>query len=318
METIQLRIIPQPLPDAGTHGRVILRDAAVPLVRSDDPLIQYTCGTCGESVIVGLNIKRLLFSYGNAEILVRCNRCGSYNNATPEPFPPYHIYTDLLPKFKDLLAHSTQTHNGLMAEYQSISPNDPRVSVSGQLASVASVAFLNLVNVKTNLSQDQWWKDQGFGVAIETGFSAHLIESYITATSASVIFFSFSLFESGLRRVVRAIDLSACGAGNSDFKNIYEWLFAKLRRSGWTFDNVTPFLDLFRTFRNTLHNNGCFYPANGKEAIITWKNKVYTFSYGNVPDFYGWEFNLTLLNELIALNASIMRSSVVAQLPPIP
>lgn len=137
--------------------------------------------------------------------------------------------------------------------------------------------------------------------------------------TSSLMFFSFSLFESGIRRIVRAIDPVACSGGAAEFKNIYEWLFARLRKNGWSYptDNPSAFLDLFRVFRNTLHNNGAFYPPNGRDQEIIWQGKTYQFKYASIPSFYGWEFNIMLLKDLVSLNHSIMLCALIAQLPSI-
>ena len=111
----------------------------------------------------------------------------------------------------------------------------------------------------------------------------------------------------------------ACSGGAAEFKSIYEWLFARLRENGWSYasGDSSTFLDLFRVFRNTLHNNGAFYPPNGRDQEITWQGTTYKFKYTTIPDFYGWEFNIMLLRELISLNHSIMLNDLVANLPSI-
>ncbi len=252
--------------------------------------------------------------YGNSEVLVQCKDCHSYNDATP---PRLHVNTDLLPYFKNLLSHATQAYNDMAAQYRHLSPEDPRKSVGYHLLSVASSGFLSLAHVRDNLQHDDWWQKHGYGTALEAGIVRDLIENYITLTAGSLIFFSFSLFESGIRRVVRALDRTACDGGAAEFKSIYDWLFKRLRESGWTYHDGDPveFMDLFRTFRNTLHNNGAFYNRYGRDETRGWKGIEYRFVYGSVPDFYGWEFNLSLLSELINLNRSIMTSELVAKLP---
>jgi hypothetical protein len=139
-------------------------------------------------------------------------------------------------------------------------------------------------------------------------------------STGSLMFFSFSLFESGVRRIVRALNPTACSGGAVEFKSIYEWLFACLRRHGWNYPagNPSAFLDLYRIFRNTLHNNGAFYPPSGRDQEITWRGTTYHFQYATVPGFYGWEFNLLLLRELVSLNHAIMSSDPIAQLPDVP
>jgi len=156
-------------------------------------------------------------------------------------------------------------------------------------------------------------------VAVKSGIVPGLLENYMALNTGSLMFFSFSLFESGVRRIVRALDPTACSGGAAKFKGVYEWLFARLRRHGWNYQAGDPsiFLDLYRTFRNTLHNNGAFYPPSGKDQEVTWRGNAYRFQYAAIPNFYGWEFNIMLLRELVSLNFSIMSSELVGKLPAI-
>ena len=319
MSDISLKLIQEPLTEPAGRGRVILQDKSVP-VRGGNSELKYVCGSCGDSLIIGLNPISFIQMFGNAEIFIRCNKCKSYNDATPSTIVPFHLDTGLLPRIKSFLSHTTRTYNDLFLQFKELDRNDPRRTVAYHLLQVASAAFLNLVNIKDNLRNNKWWKEHNFGTAVKAGIVPELIENYDTLNTASLMFFFFSLFESGIRRLVRAIDPTACSGGASEFKNIYEWLFARLKREGWTYSGDDPiaFLDLFRTFRNTLHNNGSFYPTKGNDYRIIWQKKEYLFIYGLVPEFYGWEFNLMLLPELITLNYSIMTSDMVVKIPSIP
>jgi len=318
LATTKLNIIPEPLTEPVGRGRVILQDKAIP-VRGDDSSVEVVCGSCGAILVVGLDLITFRFMFGDAEILIRCNHCKSYNDATPPPPKPYDLDSDLLDHIKSLLSHATKIRNELFLRFQSNGLQDPRINVAGHLLDVASAAFLNLVHAKDNLRHAEWWDKHGFGAAVKSGIVPGLLRNYMVLNTGSLMFFSFSLFESGIRRIVRAIDPSACYGGASEFKNIYEWLFARLRRHGWnrvTGDPAT-FLDLYRTFRNTLHNNGVFYPPSGRDQEVTWLGKTYRFQYAAIPDFYGWEFNIMLLRELMSLNYSIMSYELIAKLPAI-
>ena len=257
------------------------------------------------------------YIFADAEILVRCNNCKSYNDATPSPPGPYQIDSDLLDHIRSLMSNGLSTRNKLFIQFQNMGLQDPRISLAAHLLDVACCVFLNFTLLKENLRHASWWESHGFGTALQAGIVPGLLENYMVMETGSLMFFSFSLFESGIRRVVREIDSAACSGGSAEFKSIYEWLFARLRKTGWNYPSGNPslFLDLFRTFRNTLHNNGAFYPPAGNNQEIEWNGKSYQFQYGGVPPFTGWEFNLMLLQELVSLNYSIMTSQLVSNLP---
>lgn len=319
MKSLRLNIISEPLIKPVGRGRVILQDKSIP-IRGNNPTIEFLCGSCGSPVIIGLDLIIFRFMFGNAEILVRCNSCNSYNDATPAPPGPYQLDSDLLDHVKSLMSNALKFRNKLFLQFQNMGLEDPRISIAGHLLDIASAAFLNLIHEKENLRFAAWWENHGFGTAVTAGIVPGLLESYDTINTVSLMFFSFSLFESGIRRIVRAIDPMACSAGAAQFRNIYEWLFAKLRKDGWSYFPGDPsnFLDLYRVFRNTLHNNGAFYPPSGSDQEIEWLGQKYMFQYAIVPVFYGWEFNIMLLRGLVDLNYSIMTSKMVSNLPRIP
>ena len=318
MGTTKLKLIEEPLKEPVGRGRVILQDKAIP-VRGDDPSVEMTCGKCEAPLIIGLDPINFRFMFNNAEVIVRCNKCNLYNDATPQPPVPYHIDSDLLDHIKSLLSHATKIRNELFLRFQSMGLQDPRINIAGHLLDVSSAAFLNLEHVKDNLRHADWWNSKSFSEAVKAGLVPSLLQNYMAQNTGSLMFFSFSLFESGIRRIVRALDPTACSGGAAEFKSIYEWLFARLRRQGWSYSSEEPsiFLDLFRVFRNTLHNNGAYYSPNGRDQDITWQGKTYSFRYANTPDFYGWEFNIMLLRELVSLNRSMMLHDLIANLPAI-
>lgn len=205
MAATKLKIVSEPLAEPIGRGRVILQDKAVPM-RGDDPSIELVCGSCSTPLVVGLHPITFWLIFGNAEVLIRCNRCQSYNDVTPAPPGPYHLDTDLLDHIKSLLSHATKARNDLFQKFQNLGLQDPRISVAGHLLDVVSATFLNLVHVKDNLRKGEWWENHGYGAAVKAGMLPGLLENYMALTTGSLMFFSFSLFESGIRRLVRAID----------------------------------------------------------------------------------------------------------------
>ncbi len=315
MMSKKLQILPLPLKGPGSKGRVVFDQKSVPL-KGNDPSILLLCGSCETPLIEGQDPRSLRTVFNGAEIIIKCQKCGSFNDATPDPPGPYDLDNGLLDHIKKLLSHSTKARNELFVKFKHHGLADPRIGVADHLLGVSSTTFLNIINAKENIRHEAWWNSHGFQEAVKNGIVPSLLSTYETLTISSLMFFSFSLFENGLRRIVRVIDPTACNNGSAEFKNIYEWLFARLRKEGWVYSSGDPshFLDLFRTFRNTLHNNGYYFPANAKNQEIEWSGNKYVFEVGKIPPFYGWEFFLMLLHEINSLNLSIMNSKVIYEL----
>ena len=314
MTSQKLKVIGEPLTQS--PGRVLFQEKSVPL-RGDDPSAEFLCGSCGEQLMVGINPHSLKLSFrGFSEILIRCNKCNAYNDATPPPPGPFELDSDLLDHIKRLLSHAIKYRNKLFLKFKEMGLQDPRINVSEHLHDVVSVTLLNLIHIKENLRYSEWWEKQGFQNAVKSGMVLGMLSNYMALTNSSLMFFSFSLFENGIRRIVRVIDPRSCSGGSAEFKSVYEWLFARLRKDGWKYSAGDPssFLDLYRIFRNTLHNNGIFYPSNGKNQELKWRDKIYKFEISKKPEFYGWEFYVMLLQDLISLNHEIMTTKLVAEL----
>lgn len=314
MTTQKLRVIdktPNEIP-----GHVLFQEKSVPL-RGNDPSAKFSCGSCGELLMIGINPDSLTLIFRDfSKYIIRCNKCNAYNDATPPPPGPFELDTDLIDHIKRLLEHAVESRNKLFSQFEEMGLEDPRISICDHLHAVVSVTFLNLIHIKTNLRFSEWWEKQGLQKAVTSGMVPGMLSNYMAMTNSSLMFFSFSLFENGIRRIIRMIDPEACSGGSAEFKSVYEWLFARLRKDGWKYSAGDPssFLDLYRIFRNTLHNNGIYYPSNGKNQELKWRGKIYKFEISKKPEFYGWEFYIMLLQDLISLNHEIMTSKIVTKL----
>jgi hypothetical protein len=223
------------------------------------------------------------------------------------------VETKLADLRNDLVAH----RNDLSQSYAELPPMDPRRVVARHLKAVVSSSYLSWIFLREELADKPWWQHH-FG-QVDPSFQDE-VHDYEVFVAATCVLYPFSLFEAGMRRVVRAIDAGACGGGTADFKSIYEWLLKQLRKSGWTFSegDAGVFVDLYRTVRNTLHNNSHYYSATGDNITIEWRGVMYDFVHTQPPVFIGWDFNVMLVRDLGQLNREIMESEIVSQLPAIP
>lgn len=224
----------------------------------------------------------------------------------------------LLPELQRLRNLAVEALNRLSTAYQHLDTNDPRRVVARHIKAVISTAFLNLIHVHENLQQPSWWIRQGFGAAVANGNVSDELEDAMTLLTASLMVYPFALFEAGLRRVVRAVDPTACDSGSGEFKSIYEWLFKRLQSPSFDRGEAIAFMDLYRNVRNTIHNNGHFYSKTGQNQTVVWRGTRYEFVHGQVPAFIGWDVNCRLLEELVVLNESVMSDLLISKLPSLP
>lgn len=116
----------------------------------------------------------------------------------------------------------------------------------------------------------------------------------------------FSGIESSLRIFLRNIDSNVHKNSRGDFKKIYDTLFERIG-----LQKYVPLLDLFRHVRNTIHNNGIFMPADGKNQEIKYKGRVYNFYDGKVQLNTSWSDILFILDETIGMMKELLDNSEI-------
>jgi hypothetical protein len=213
---------------------------------------------------------------------------------------------------KELVEH----RNALGQKYATLPVTDPRRVVARHIRAIAGSAYLSWIFLEDELREPAWWQHQFNVIPPAAQDDVHDYEVFVAATS---VLYPFSLFEAGVRRIVRSIDSTACAGATAEFKSIYDWLLARMRRDGWAFSqgDATAFLDLYRNVRNTLHNNGHLYSPKARNVTIEWRGVDYDFVHAQPPPFINWDFNVMLVRDLGQLNREIMEAPLVAVLLPI-
>ncbi len=200
--------------------------------------------------------------------------------------------------------------------YKALPLDDPRRLVSRHIKAVISSTYLSRIHLVDNVTDPSWWQRHFNGAPPNVQDE---VDDYAVLLTAAFVLYPFALFEAGTRRIVRAIDATACSGGAAEFKGIYDWLIARLGRSGWTYSGgeLVAFLDLYRHVRNAHHNNAAYYSRTGTDTSITWRGQTYDFNHGQRLGFIDWPFNIAVVRELIHVNDEIMRAPLVAALPTI-
>lgn len=119
---------------------------------------------------------------------------------------------------------------------------------------------------------------------------------------------------------MRAMDASACKGGTANVDSIYRWLHKRLSADGWQdpVGDSIGMLDVHRNLRNTIHNNGFFYSADGSNKQVVWDGDTYAFENGKRPDFQSWPLHFKMAERLVNLNESMMLSKSISALGHIP
>ena len=119
----------------------------------------------------------------------------------------------------------------------------------------------------------------------------------------------FASVESSFRYYCREVSPGKCNNAAGNFKNIYEHLLSK---NNFNLPNYIPLLDLWRNMRNTIHNNGKFYPDNQKDCDVPYQGTIYKFEVGKVPQFLTWDLLLNIIPHTKDMLLSVVNSSSLA------
>ena len=222
-----------------------------------------------------------------------------------EGFDPVRIGT----RMEAVLMQADAARVRLRNLHPTAGPDDPRRAVAAQFVSVIAPALLAMIHFFENVTEEEWWEKRGLQTSRQKIYS----HDYVVFMNLWCFREPFNQFEAGLRAIVREFDPTACKAGTDDFKNIYAWLFKRLKASGWAHDrdDAVSFLDVYRTERNLMHNNYMHISPSQDDMVLTWRGRTFTFRHGQAPDWADWEFHLDFFSELVRLNEAVMSAPLL-------
>lgn len=168
--------------------------------------------------------------------------------------------------------------------------NDGRMGAFGTHATALKPVHLGLVLLSKHLLVPEWWKNISGGTVSHSDLIIRTEQFHHLLIDGMVHGLSITL-ETTLRNLVRALDDSACGGGQAPYESIYKWLLKRL--SLHTDENIA-LLSLLRLLRNTNHNNGVHIDRKGKDYIVEWQGKDYSFNHGEPVDLVYWPFLLEI------------------------
>lgn len=189
---------------------------------------------------------------------------------------------------------------------------DARLALFNKCVNVMRSVHLGVVFMIHHLAKPGWWIEKAkYGATKEAIQKA--CDEFNMFLRISFIQGLFFAIESSFRLIVRALDPKACASGCDDFKNIYEWLLARLN-----LQQHRSLLDLVRNVRNVMHNNGLFFPKSGLDATVAYRGHTYSFVVGKSNDFVTWMFVLDALPDIQLLLTDIVEAAEVVAVAIIP
>jgi hypothetical protein len=201
-----------------------------------------------------------------------------------------------------------EAHRTIKAKYN-YDYRDARVAVFTKCTITMNTAFVGFILIREELLDPLWWKEH-ISELDDTAITGQIEDFEMTIRSTFLSRF-FASIESSFRYYCRYVSPGACNNAAGNFKNIYEHLLSKNK---FNLPNYMPLLDLWRNMRNTIHNNGKFYPENQQDCEVPYKEVTYKFEVGKVPQFLTWDLLLNLIPDVKDMLLSVVNSNDLTRL----
>jgi hypothetical protein len=207
--------------------------------------------------------------------------------------------------------------SGMNLSYKIYSDDDPRYQIFLNLHATWLSAQVFSILMDEQTTTTVWWTDHKniFNNDFNNAIVKEVNNSLRSFIDFSVFHSSIMFVEDFFRQLLRSIDPASCNFSTEDFENVHKALFKKL-----ALQQYSSLIDLFRTLRNTIHNNGCYLPRNRKDKTILYNGKAYEFKNEHTVYFTAWgytdkyDFYHFILSDLNKLLVEMVQLQIVRQI----
>lgn len=189
----------------------------------------------------------------------------------------------------------------------------------GLVAKPVNLIFTACVNIRLTqrvIAFPQWWAANVEGsLNNEEAIKGPMFD---LQTFYRFGFFQFlaSNIEHGLRAIQPRVVDGSEGQADEAYWKVYTTLFRAALAPEVALGHINLFAFL-STLRNTIHNNGVYYPPNHQDASFEIGGRTYIFRDGQTVDAFGWDHMIAYLPHIRAALADLLRSPKVATVPEI-
>ena len=123
----------------------------------------------------------------------------------------------------------------------------------------------------------------------------------------------FAAMESSFRVYLNDLDPEAYARNQSRTREIMRLLLKE--RLSHEYAPHFEVVDLLRNLRNTLHNNGMFYPPDGRSLSFTFRGLSHAFVPGQRVNFVTWELVIDLADTMRSISFQLARDEKIGSVP---
>lgn len=222
---------------------------------------------------------------------------------------------ELLPQIASMSESFHQARSKYRNDHKTFQiEKDARLTIYSHCIVAMDTALLYLIFRTFDIPSDGWWDslpkkftDLGISRPITKKTSPEnlvlIMEAVDSYWQYSIFILLFSSLESCTRTIVRAAYPGMFNDGRGNLKDIYKRLL------GTKFSKYECLLELLRLGRNTMHNNGVYFPEiKGDNRQVIYKNITYNFidgqsvQYGNLSRLVFFDIApdmLEMINDIV-------------------
>lgn len=227
----------------------------------------------------------------------------------------YKILNDL----ESARSKATKYRNNLLEKYSWDKPSDTRVGVFEQIGNLLLSLNLSITFLIRGYNDLDWLSSYLFG-SLE--LSQNEKEKQLRAVQLnlynfqriSFIYALMQVVEGSIRSVAREVipDEDATGSFGIVCKN----LNSQLTHSKMITQDMRTALDLLRVIRNTIHNNGYYYPDNDvkREKVILYRGREYKFEYGKPHSHATYSVLTDIILDILSFFRTLFEDPEVANI----
>ena len=135
------------------------------------------------------------------------------------------------------------------------------------------------------------------------------LEEYDKYLRFSYFQHNFSQVESGIRVIMRQLDKKSYYSKKAPFNNIYQFLNDYLKVKNYKY-----LFRIIRNIRNSIHNNGIFYPDNNKNDEIEYRGIKIRFEIESPISCVSWITIFDITEDLLFALKEILESPILANI----
>lgn len=221
-------------------------------------------------------------------------------------------YADLMKRLEALRPQVNADYDKLTTEIPDCRWRDARLAAIGRLGMLLDDVHLAFTFISLDLLplDNSWWdtvhkkpfanfNDYHRSVTVNN-FNGFVKVGFLQSL--------FATFENHVRIFLRVVDPTAGNDATSTFDSIYGALRKRLSPFPQETDELVK---LMRLTRNTIHNNGVFYPTSRANDQVVYKGVTYEFHYGKPVNFVRWEWLFDRFEDIWKLLSHIVRDPLI-------